>query len=78
MDDLQSAPLYQPTGGLLHTKKLAGVEAELLGGRQPGEDLGHRLIDNGTLTHQRTEDGTRRRRGTLKCWGATFSAACCT
>ena len=30
--DLQSAPLYQPTGGLLHTTKLAGVEAELLGG----------------------------------------------
>ena len=32
LDDLQSAPLYQPTGGLLHSTKLSGVEAELLGG----------------------------------------------
>ena len=32
MTDLQSAPLYHPTGGLLHTTKLSGVEAELLGG----------------------------------------------
>ncbi len=32
LDDLQSAPLYQPKGGLLHTTRLDGVEPELLGG----------------------------------------------
>lgn len=32
LGDLRSAPLYQPTGGLLHTTKLSGVQPELLGG----------------------------------------------
>lgn len=32
LNDLRSAPLYQPTGGLLHTMKLSGVQPELLGG----------------------------------------------
>ena len=34
LDDARSVPLYQPTGGLLHTAKLSGVTPELLGGAE--------------------------------------------